>query len=248
MRIAISTDGEHVSQHFGRCPYFTIIELEEEEIKSKEIVNNPGHHPGFIPKFLHEKGIDCIITGGMGKRAMGLFKEYGIETVVGVTGTVKETLKKLKNGSLEGKESLCKPGAGKGYGIEKTENRRVPKKMKICVTSQGDNLNAEIDPRFGRAVYFLFVNADNMENESIKNPYMQAGGGAGIQAAQFVANKNVGVVITGNIGPNSFQVLKEAGLEIISGVSGDVKTAIEKYNNGELKSIEKPTVDEKFGI
>jgi predicted Fe-Mo cluster-binding NifX family protein len=120
--------------------------------------------------------------------------------------------------------------------------------MKICITSQGDNLDAEVDPRFGRAVYFLIVDTDNMEIESIKNPYTQAGGGAGIQAAQFVANKDAEAVITGNTGPNAFRVLKEAGLSVISGVSGKVKNAIEKYKNGELKSVENPTVNEKFGM
>ena len=120
--------------------------------------------------------------------------------------------------------------------------------MNICITSQSGSLDAEIDQRFGRAAYFLIVDADNLECESIQNPYIQAGGGAGIQAAQFVANKNIETVITGNIGPNSFKVLKEAGLNIISGVSGSVKTAVEKYNKGELKSIENPTVNEKFGM
>lgn len=121
MRIAISTDGDYVSQHFGRCPSFTIVEIEENEIKSKESVDNPGHHPGFIPEFLHEKGVDCIITGGMGRKAAGFFKQSGIETVVGITGTIEEVLEKIRNGTLENKESLCKPGLGKGYGIEKTE-------------------------------------------------------------------------------------------------------------------------------
>ena len=120
--------------------------------------------------------------------------------------------------------------------------------MQICITSQSDNLESEIDPRFGRAAYFIIINTDTMESESIQNPYIQAGGGAGIQAAQFVANKEVKAVITGNIGPNSFQVLKEAGLSVISGVSGSVKNAIEKYKNGELKSVENPTVKQKFGI
>ncbi len=121
MRIAISTDGVLVSQHFGRCPSFTIVEIEEDEIKSKEVINNPGHHPGFIPEFLQEKGVDCIIAGGMGRKAELFFKQYGIETIVGITGTIEETLEKIKNGTLMGKESLCKPGSGKGYGIEKTE-------------------------------------------------------------------------------------------------------------------------------
>ena len=120
--------------------------------------------------------------------------------------------------------------------------------MKICITSQGDNLGAEVDSRFGRANYFLIVDTDNMENEVVKNPYTQTGGGAGIQAAQFVVNKGVEAVITGNTGPNAFQVLKETGLSVISGVSGSVKSAIEKYKNGELESVENPTVNEKFGM
>lgn len=120
--------------------------------------------------------------------------------------------------------------------------------MKICITSQSDNLDAEVDPRFGRANFFLIVDTDNMENEALKNPYTGAGGGAGIQAAQFVVNKGVEAVITGNTGPNAFQVLNEAGLDIISGVSGSARTAVEKYKNGELKAADNPTVNEKFGM
>jgi predicted Fe-Mo cluster-binding NifX family protein len=120
--------------------------------------------------------------------------------------------------------------------------------MKICITSQGNNLDSEIDPRFGRANYFLIVDTDKMDFDPIQNPYTGAGGGAGIQSAQFVANKDVKAVITGNTGPNAFQVLREAGLSVISGVSGSVRSAVEKYKNGELKSVENPSVNEKFGI
>jgi predicted Fe-Mo cluster-binding NifX family protein len=121
MRIAISTDGSQVSAHFGRCPSFTIVEIEGSEIKNRVVINNPGHHPGFIPEFLHKKGVDYIIAGGMGGKAMGFFNQYGIRTIVGISGTIEETLEKLKSGTLKGGESLCKPGAGKGYGIEKKE-------------------------------------------------------------------------------------------------------------------------------
>ncbi len=120
--------------------------------------------------------------------------------------------------------------------------------MKICITSQGDNLDSEIDPRFGRAAYFLIVDTDNMEEEAIKNPYVQAGGGAGIQSAQIVANREIQAVITGNIGPNAFQVLKEAGVNVITGVSGIVKSSVLSYNKGEFKESEEPTVNHKFGI
>ena len=121
MRIAISTDGELVSAHFGRCPSFTIVDVENEKVVSREIVDNPGHEPGAIPQFLHQKGVRCIIAGGMGMRATGFFNDFGIQAIVGVEGKIDEVIEKLQKGTLEGSESLCKPGAGKGYGLDKTE-------------------------------------------------------------------------------------------------------------------------------
>ena len=121
MRVAISTDGEFVSAHFGRCPSFTIVDIEDGKITKKEVIENPGHQPGFIPQFLHQKGVECIVAGGMGMRATGFFNEYGIQTIVGISGRVDEVIEKLQKGILEGGESLCKPGAGKGYGLDKTE-------------------------------------------------------------------------------------------------------------------------------
>ena len=67
MKISISTDGEMVAQHFGRCPSFTIVDFEGSKIVSKERIDNPGHHPGYIPQFLHERGVNCIVAGGMGR-------------------------------------------------------------------------------------------------------------------------------------------------------------------------------------
>ncbi len=120
MKIAISTDGDFVSAHFGRCPHFTLIEIESGEIKNREVVPNPGHQPGAIPQFLHQKGAECIIAGGMGMRATGFFNELGIKTIVGVTGTIDEVIEELKKDTLKGGESLCSPGSGKGYGLDKT--------------------------------------------------------------------------------------------------------------------------------
>ncbi|MFC1674961.1 NifB/NifX family molybdenum-iron cluster-binding protein [Candidatus Omnitrophota bacterium] len=120
MRVAISTDGDLVSAHFGRCPSFTIADIEGDKLIKKEVVANPGHQPGFIPKFLNDQGVEVIICGGMGMRATGFFEELGIKAIVGVSGKVDDVIKKLQNGTLEGGESLCKPGAGKGYGLNKT--------------------------------------------------------------------------------------------------------------------------------
>jgi predicted Fe-Mo cluster-binding NifX family protein len=120
MRIAISTDGDIVSAHFGRCPSFTIVDIENSKAVKKEVIGNPGHQPGAIPRFLHEKGVDCIIAGGMGMNAVNFFNQFNIEAIVGITGTIDNVIEKLEKGTLKGGESLCRPGAGKGYGIEKT--------------------------------------------------------------------------------------------------------------------------------
>ncbi len=121
MRVAISTDGDSVSAHFGRCPHFTIVDIENSVLTNRIRVENPGHQPGAIPQFLAEKGVECIVAGGMGMRAMAFFNERGIRAIVGVSGEVEHVIGELKKGTLVGGESLCKPGAGKGYGLDKTE-------------------------------------------------------------------------------------------------------------------------------
>ncbi len=121
MKIAISTDRDDVSAHFGRCPSFTIVEIEDGKLIKKETIDNPGHHPGFLPQFLHERSVGAIVAGGMGQRAVGLFNEQNIQVIVGINGTVEEIIDKIVTGTLEGGESLCKPGLGRGYGIDKTE-------------------------------------------------------------------------------------------------------------------------------
>ncbi len=118
----------------------------------------------------------------------------------------------------------------------------------ICITSEGDNLDSKIDPRFGRCRYFIIVNADTLEFEPINNPNIDSMGGAGIQSGQFMADRNIKVVLTGNIGPNAFQTLQAAGVDVITGVSGIVREAAEKYKKGELKLTDGPSVNSKFGM
>lgn len=121
MRVAISTDGDFVSAHFGRCPSFTLVDIEKGKVTKRAEVANPGHQPGFIPQFLHEKDVECIVAGGMGMRATSFFEEFSIKAIFGISGKIDDIIEQLKNGTLKGGESLCKPGSGKGYGIEKTE-------------------------------------------------------------------------------------------------------------------------------
>ena len=119
--------------------------------------------------------------------------------------------------------------------------------MKICVTAQGDDLDSTVDPRFGRCKCFIIVEIDTLEFEAVNNPNIDTTGGAGIQSGQLIAEKQVKTVLTGNVGPNAFQTLKAAGIEVITGVSGNIKEAVEKYKNNELKTTDGPSVDSHFG-
>lgn len=121
MLIAIATDEGYVSPHFGRCQTYTLADIVEGNVKEKSIVNNPGHSPGAIPQFLNEKGVKRIVCGGMGPRAMELFKQYNIEMQTGVEGKIENVINDIAQGTLTGGASPCTPGAGRGYGIEKTE-------------------------------------------------------------------------------------------------------------------------------
>ncbi len=120
--------------------------------------------------------------------------------------------------------------------------------MKVCITSTGENLDSQIDPRFGRCQYFLVIDTDTMKFESISNKSTAESSGAGIKAAQTVANIGAKVVITGNIGPNAYQTLNAAGINVITDAKGTVKDTIEMYKKGEFKTANNPTVESHSGM
>lgn len=116
--------------------------------------------------------------------------------------------------------------------------------MKIAVTSTDKNLKANVDLRFGRCPYYAIFDVEGKEVKGQEFLENTAGGqmrGAGITAAQLVANSGVEVVITGNMGPNAFNVLSSTGIKVVTGVSGNIKEAIDKYLKGELKATDQPS-------
>lgn len=120
--------------------------------------------------------------------------------------------------------------------------------MKICITSKGVDLDAEVDPRFGRCAYFLFVDTDSLAFEAVENPNLDAAGGAGIQSGQLVAGKGVSAVLTGNVGPNAFETLKGAGIDVVTGMSGKARKAVETYKLGKISPTQGPSVSSKHGL
>jgi ATP-binding protein involved in chromosome partitioning len=107
-KIAIPVTQGQFSMHFGHCEQFAIFEVEGKEVENKTSITPPPHEPGVLPKFLHEQGVECIIAGGMGMRAQELFKENGIEVIVGAMGTNPDDLiKAYLAGTLQTGANVC---------------------------------------------------------------------------------------------------------------------------------------------
>jgi predicted Fe-Mo cluster-binding NifX family protein len=120
--------------------------------------------------------------------------------------------------------------------------------MKIAVSAYGQDLDSQLDSRFGRCSYFMVVNPDEMSFKAFKNESSVLGGGAGIQSAQFIASKGVDAVITGNCGPNAVQTLTAAGVELFVGQAGTVREVVERFKTGKLSPTTEATVDSHFGM
>lgn len=110
MRIAISTETNNgldsiVAHHFGRCPFFALVDVEERDVKAVEVIDNPfydGHQPGQVPGFIHSQNANVMLSGGMGRRAIDFFQQYGIEAATGADGTVQTALESYLGGELSG--------------------------------------------------------------------------------------------------------------------------------------------------
>jgi predicted Fe-Mo cluster-binding NifX family protein len=120
--------------------------------------------------------------------------------------------------------------------------------LKIAISATGPSLDAEVDPRFGRCQYFLIVDPDTMEFEAIENTSGMASGGVGIASAQTVAGKGVRAVLTGHCGPNAYQTLSAAGIQVITEVSGKIKEVVAGYKSGQYKGSSGPSVSAHFGM
>lgn len=115
--------------------------------------------------------------------------------------------------------------------------------MVIAVTASGDNLEAAVDPRLGRAPFFLLVNPETLEFEVVENrESLQAPHGAGVQAATLLARHQPAAVLTGHCGPKAFQILQAAGIPVIVGVEGPVRDVVQDYQSGKLKPTRSPNV------
>lgn len=118
MKIAVASDGKHVSGHFGHCEGFTVYEAENNKATKKDFVQNPGHKPGVLPVFLKDQGVNVIIAGGMGQMAQQLFNENSIEVVVGAQGNCDDVVEQYVKGELKSTGSVCTEHQHEGHCSE----------------------------------------------------------------------------------------------------------------------------------
>ena len=110
MRYAIPVSGGRISEHFGHCEQFALIDVDEEkkEILRKELVQSPGHQPGLLPQWLAEEGVSVVIAGGMGSRAQGLFQQNNINVVIGtLEGDPEKAVIAYLDGTLGTGGNIC---------------------------------------------------------------------------------------------------------------------------------------------
>ena len=107
MRIAASCEGKNITEHFGHCVNFMIFDAENGQITGEESIENPGHRPGFLPNFLADRGVNVIISGGMGGGAVDIFNERNVEVITGASGNARKATESYLNGELISTGSVC---------------------------------------------------------------------------------------------------------------------------------------------
>lgn len=115
--------------------------------------------------------------------------------------------------------------------------------MKVAVSACGNDLSSRVDPRFGRAKYFLIVDAESNAVEAVDNAQnLNAVQGVGIQAAETVSRHGAQAVLTGHCGPKAFRALTAAGIKVCIGVEGTVREAVDRFKAGKIKEANKADV------
>ncbi|MDY7028041.1 MAG: NifB/NifX family molybdenum-iron cluster-binding protein [Spirochaetota bacterium] len=113
--------------------------------------------------------------------------------------------------------------------------------MTICITSQGKEKSSRVDPRFGRCAYFCFYNSDTDEYSFEKNTFAGGVGGVGVQTGEMMAQKDVKVVLTGQVGPNAYRTLEAGGMEVYPNAEGTIEEAVGAFLSGQYSKTSGPT-------
>ncbi len=151
-RVAVSADDRNgldsvVSPHFGRCPYFILVDVDDRDVQQVTAVENPyygRHQPGQVPQFIRQQGADVMLTGGMGRRAIGFFEQYGIQAVTEASGTVRRSLERYLGGELQSAEP-CRESIEHAHGEETTTDVAYEADEVGRLREEAENLQQQLD-------------------------------------------------------------------------------------------------------
>ncbi len=255
-----------VSAHFGRCPYYTIVELENNKVVDTKVVENPtlqNHQPGMAPRFIHDElGADVMLTGGMGPRAIQMFLAWDISCATGASGKISDAIDAYLAGQLGGMEACSHSDHEHGdhehhHHHEAAEQQaptshedktmdskeRDPKVASPVVIPalEDKGFISMVDSRFGRAHYFALVDLDSKKLlKMVPNEAKDAGHGAGTNAAQLVAELGGKSTVAGHFGPKAAQALKALDVQLWEIDNDELKLSdiVNELRAGALKPAE----------
>jgi len=236
-KIAIAQDGSLVSQHFGHCMSYALFNFEDGKMTRLPDLQSPGHEPGKLPRLLAAEGVNIVIAGGMGPRAIDLFEENGIEVILGVSGDLGLAAEAFANGTLTAGTSTCSHDDHACGGEEHEHEHEHPAHV-VCISSTGTSLDSPADMRFGRAPYFAVINLSSNTASIFQNPFTDAESGVGPKVVQLLASNGVSVLITGKSGVNASAALKAGGIaayELTEPIT--IAEALQKYLAHELSPL-----------
>jgi predicted Fe-Mo cluster-binding NifX family protein len=198
---------------------------------------------------------DVLICSAISRPLEAMLVVAGVEVIPRTCGDVEDVLSAFVAGKLTERAFLMpgccnrgrrgrRRGARRGGRGRADYTRARRQSMKVAVTSQGEDMSSEVDPRFGRAAYFIVIDTETGAATAHENSQnLNAAQGAGIQAARNVIELGVEAVVTGNVGPKAFSVLKSGDVEVHIGAEGTVADAIEKMKAGQLECTNAANVE-----
>lgn len=108
MKFAIPLAGGKLTAHFGHCQEFALVDVEDDQIVGQKTLIPPPHEPGVLPRWLNENGVNVIIAGGMGQRALGFFNDFGIKVATGAPAMEPQVLvQQYLNNTLKTGANVC---------------------------------------------------------------------------------------------------------------------------------------------
>jgi predicted Fe-Mo cluster-binding NifX family protein len=240
---------ERVSPVFDVAKHLLLVDIENsiEVARSEKTIDETDLLSRV--SYVSDLGVELLICGAISRPLRLILEAKGIDVIGQVCGNTEEILDAFLRGRLFDQTFLL-PGCkmrtetfqprlnGNGEDLREREPY-----MRVAITSQGPDLNSQIDPRFGRARYLILTNTENDEFAVLDNSRnLNAAQGAGIQTVKDVVNEGVDAILTGQVGPKALEALETARVQIFLGASGTVKEALRELRAGRLKSTPKSVV------